>query len=231
MSLFKQKSNQPFYNNIGEFVNVDKKTRRFLKKGLKNNVIALYGIALASNPDTYITIVPDQNLIPEAMNKHAFWRFHDHFALWCSYRENDITYSEEERDHYKARDLNAFDHYLEDVLSKEPDKINYTITTLYFAREDIASIIRMFFSCAPLDYSFVKDDEFRYYCLDKDFKEFTSEFKKYLEITIPDAYKKAEKIDQMESELMQGYDKSKIEKPKKTRAPRKKKEVAPVEEE
>ena len=115
--------------------------------------IYLYLVFEKDNQDSLVTILDDKKQISEYINRRILIDNYEHYLMWCDLRKLDFKNSENELLY-----INTLLDSNEEVLSK----YTYIVKKVYYKRDKIASILRMFNKCVPLGCSYENAFELPY---------------------------------------------------------------------
>lgn len=77
-------------------------------------------------------------------------KHYTHFSEWCRYKELD------------ENNWESFYLYYSNVITQE-EKEDYLIHTMFYRKKELASVLRMFARCIPLNCSFETPAEHKYF--------------------------------------------------------------------
>lgn len=116
----------------------------------KKTKITAYALISKNVKNKFLTITKNLKEASEYAMLITKLQHHDHFNMWCTFRELDVS------------DIkNWLDYYENCVTDDEKDELQ--IIKVKYDLENILAILRMFGSCFPLGCSFETDVERTYF--------------------------------------------------------------------
>lgn len=116
----------------------------------KRNKIMLFGLSRKDKPKIYITFAATKADLYEYLKKFLILEHFDHYKAWCEIRKLDVNSSDAENEYNK----NCID---------KSEYADYLISKLTYRDIDIATILRMFGNCIPLNCTFEHPVESDYF--------------------------------------------------------------------
>lgn len=120
----------------------------------KDKKLLLYIIKRKSDPSKICAVVTKEDDISEYINTRLLLDNNEHFRAWCSFKNIDI-------DNNLELCTKSWEEYCDTVLTDEID--DYIVQEYFYTIEGIASIMRMFNHCEPLNCSYESETEHLYY--------------------------------------------------------------------
>ena len=114
------------------------------------NKFKFYSISLKSHPNVFICYCLSRAEAQEYIYNFMKVKHYTHFSEWCRYKEIDENSWE------------SFYSYYCTVIPNE-EKEDYLIHTIKYRKKELASILRMFAKCIPLNCSFETKAEHKYF--------------------------------------------------------------------
>lgn len=109
-----------------------------------------YAVSMKSHPNIFICYCTSKAEAREYVYSFIKAKHQTHFSEWCRYKE------------LNENNWEIFYQYFNTVIDDE-EKKNYVIHSLKYNKKDLAAILRMFGSCIPLNCSFEKEIEHKYF--------------------------------------------------------------------
>lgn len=124
------------------------KNKPFKFYSLTNKIEGDYNLNLQQGNIRFYTISDNELDCWEYLDKMLYYKNREHFNSWKEYHLNEF---ENESDAWECYRNNTLE---EEIVEK------YMIHELFIPKQNLASIMRMFTECIPLDCSFIKPVEF-----------------------------------------------------------------------
>lgn len=111
--------------------------------------LRLYALIHSASPNNFLTIVSSKNDAREYAQLYIKLKHIDHFISWSEARD------------LNPDDLEVWNQYFEKCISPE-EKDEYRVVKIYYKKQNILAMLRMFCNCAPLGCSFDTKVEYDY---------------------------------------------------------------------
>jgi len=145
--------------------NIKKAKKRGKTSAVAKDSVICYGIFPSHNSNKLLCVVSSLEEATEAIGRFTYYNNYDHFKSWCVQHVKDDT-------KIPSYTSELWNEYLTSCLDPDDPKNIYSIAKMHLSAVEVASMMRMFYNCVPLDFSFAAPEEEPMYITSLDITKF-----------------------------------------------------------